>query len=63
MTRAAVLSPALSKEVRALLPLWAATVAACAAAFVWRDWDLRPLARPLDVGLMAYVAGSIAMVK
>ena len=34
MTRAAVLSPALSKEIRALLPLWGACVAALAAAFV-----------------------------
>lgn len=32
-----------------------ATVAALAAAFVWRWWDL------LDVGLFAYVAGSIAI--
>src|SRR5206468_6823426 len=55
MTRAAVLSPALSKEIRALLPLWGASVAALAAAFVWREGDLP------DVGLFAYVAGSLAI--
>ncbi len=54
MTRAAVLSPALSKEIRALLPFWGASVAALAAARVWREGDL-------DVGLFAYVVGSLAI--
>jgi ABC-type transport system involved in multi-copper enzyme maturation permease subunit len=55
MTRAALLSPALSKEIRALLPLWGASVAALGAAFVWRGSD-----RP-DIGLFAYVVGSLAI--
>ncbi|MBI4485652.1 MAG: hypothetical protein HY655_06535, partial [Acidobacteria bacterium] len=56
MTRAAVLSPALSKEIRALLPLWGASVAALAAALVWwREGHL------LDLGLFAYVVGSLAI--
>lgn len=55
MTRAAVLSPALSKEIRALLPFWGASVAALAAAFVWRQADL------LDEALLAYVVGSLAI--
>src|SRR3989442_232305 len=50
MIRAAVLSPALSKEIRALLPLWGASVAALAAALMWRKGDL-------DLGLFAYVVG------
>jgi len=54
MTRAAVWSPALSKEIRALLPLWGASVAAL-AALVWREGDLR------DLGLFAYVVGSLAI--
>jgi ABC-type transport system involved in multi-copper enzyme maturation permease subunit len=55
MTRTAVLSPALSKEIRALLPLWGASVAALAIGLVWRG-GLLP-----DLGVMAYVAGSIAI--
>jgi len=54
MTRAAVWSPALSKEIRALLPLWGTSVAAL-AALVWRDGDLR------DLGWFAYIVGSLAI--
>jgi ABC-type transport system involved in multi-copper enzyme maturation permease subunit len=52
MMRAAVWSPALSKEIRALLPLWGATAVALAAAF---GGDR------LGAGLLAYVAGSAAI--
>jgi ABC-type transport system involved in multi-copper enzyme maturation permease subunit len=55
MTRTAVWSPALAKEIRGLLPLWGASVAALAAAFMWGKGAL------LDAGLLAYVAGSIAI--
>jgi hypothetical protein len=55
MTRPAVFSPALSKEIRALLPLWGASVAALAAAFAWRGGD-----RP-DLAFFAYVVGSLAI--
>jgi ABC-type transport system involved in multi-copper enzyme maturation permease subunit len=55
MTRTAVLSPALSKEIRALLPFWGASVAALAAALVWRGGD------PRELGLFAYVVGSLAI--
>ena len=55
MTRAAVLSPALSKEIRALLPLLGASVAALAAAWVWRQGNRQ------DLGLFAYVVGSLAI--
>jgi hypothetical protein len=55
MTRAAVLSPALSKEIRALLPVWGASGAALAAAWVWRK------GHPADLGLFAYVIGSLAI--
>jgi len=52
MTRAALWSPALAKEIRALLPVWGATAAALAASF---QGDR------LGVGLLAYVAGSTAL--
>lgn len=55
MTRAAALRPAVSKELRALLPLWGASVAAVATAFMWRGGVL------LDMGVFAYVVGSIAI--
>ncbi len=56
MTRAAAWSPAVSKEIRALLPLWGASVAAVAAALlVWRAGKL------MDLGLFAYVIGSLAI--
>lgn len=55
MTRTAVLSPVLSKEIRALLPFWGASVAAIAAALVWRESHL------LDLGFFAYVVGSLAI--
>jgi ABC-type transport system involved in multi-copper enzyme maturation permease subunit len=55
MSRVAVLSPALAKEIRALLPLWGASVAALAAALVWLEGDR------LDLGLFAYVVGSLAI--
>lgn len=54
MTRAAAMPPALSKEIRALLPLWGASVAALASAVLWRD-------HLLDIGWSAYVAGSLAI--
>jgi hypothetical protein len=60
MTRTAVLSPALSKEIRALLPLWGTSIAAIAAAFVWREGDRYLLPGPL-VALFAYVVGSLAI--
>ena len=55
MIRAAVMSPALSKEIRARLPVWGASVAALAGAFVWREGGSR------DMGLFAYVVGSLAI--
>lgn len=55
MIRAAVGSPALAKEIRALLPLWGISVAALAAAVVWRRDGL------LDLALCAYVVGSLAI--
>ena len=55
MTRTLALPPALSKEIRALFPLWGTTVAAVAAGFAWRKADM------LDLRLFAYVAGSIAI--
>lgn len=60
MTRTAVLSPALSKEIRALLPLWGASMAALGAAFVWREGHRFLLPGP-DVALFAYVVGSLAI--
>jgi ABC-type transport system involved in multi-copper enzyme maturation permease subunit len=60
MTRTAGLSPALSKEIRALLPLWGASVAALAAAFVWREGHRFLLPGP-KVALFAYVVGSLAI--
>jgi hypothetical protein len=56
VTRAAVLPPALSKEIRAVFPLWAASVAAlAAAALVWQGGRL------VNLGLFAYVSGSLAI--
>ena len=55
MTRAAVLLPVFSKEVRALLPIWGAAAAALAAAFVSRANFVQ------GVGLMAYVGGCMAI--
>ena len=60
MTRAAALSPALSKEIRALLPLWGASIAAMAAAFVWRDGGRHLLPGP-KLAVCAYVVGSLAI--
>ena len=60
MTRAALLSPALSKEIRALLPLWGASIVAMAAAFVWRDAGRYLLPGP-NVAVFAYVVGSLAI--
>ena len=60
MTRTAVLSPALSKEIRALLPLWGASIAAMAAAFVWREGHRLLLPGPI-LALFAYVVGSLAI--
>ena len=55
MTRTAVLSPALAKEIRALLPFWGATVAVLVLSPAWRSNLL------LDLGVFAYVWGSIAI--
>ena len=60
MTRTAVLSPALSKEIRALLPLWGASIAAIAAAFVWREGHRLLLPGPV-LALFAYVVGTLAI--
>ena len=60
MTRTAVLSPALAKEIRALLPLWGASIAAIAAAFVWREGHRFLLPGP-RLALFAYVVGSLAI--
>ena len=54
MTRASSLSPLLIKETRALLPLWAGTMVALAAAFAWRR-------SPSDIGVVGYVAGVLAI--
>ena len=59
MTRTAVLSPALSKEIRALLPLWGTSIAAIAAAFVWRETTTL-LPGPV-LALFVYVVGSLAI--
>jgi hypothetical protein len=55
MTRTAALSPVLSKEIRALLPFWAASMAALAGAFVWRAGN------SLGIATFFYVAGSLAI--
>jgi hypothetical protein len=60
MMRTAVLSPALSKEIRALLPLWGASIAALATAFVWREGHRLLLPGP-TLALCAYVVGSLAI--
>jgi hypothetical protein len=60
MTGTAVLSPALSKEIRALLPLWGASIAAIAVAFVWREGHRFLLPGPI-LALFAYVVGSLAI--
>jgi ABC-type transport system involved in multi-copper enzyme maturation permease subunit len=60
MTRTAVLSPALSKEIRALLPLWGASIAAIAVAFVWGQ-DHRLLLPGPVLALFVYVVGSLAI--
>lgn len=54
MTRAPSLTPLVIKEFRALLPLWAGTLAALAAALVWRR-------SPTDLGVVGYVAGVLAL--
>jgi ABC-type transport system involved in multi-copper enzyme maturation permease subunit len=60
MTRTAVLSPALSKEIRALLPLWGTSIAAIAVAFVWRE-DHRLLLPGPVLAMFVYVVGSLAI--
>ena len=54
MTRAQSLAPLVAKEFRALLPLWAGTFVALAAAFVWRR-------SPSDLGVIGYVGGVLAL--
>ena len=60
MTRTAVLSPALSKEIRALLPLWGTSIAAIAVAFVWRE-DHRLLLPGPVLAMFVYIVGSLAI--
>jgi ABC-type transport system involved in multi-copper enzyme maturation permease subunit len=55
MTRAASLSPLVVKEVRALLPLWAATVLGLAAAFALQRRAYS------DIALIGYVAGVVSL--
>lgn len=55
MTRSYSLSPLITKEARALLPVWAATLLALAAAFTWRHRSYS------DIGLVGYVAGVIVL--
>ena len=56
MIAATLTSPALSKEIRGLLPVWAACMAALAAAFVSRSDGLL-----LDAAIVAYIVGPIAL--
>lgn len=60
MTRTTRLSPALAKEIRALLPLWAASIAALGAAFLWREVHRVVLPGP-RIALFAYVVGALAI--
>ena len=55
MTRSPSLSPLITKEARALLPVWAATLFALAAAFAARHRSYS------DIGLVGYVAGVIVL--
>jgi ABC-type transport system involved in multi-copper enzyme maturation permease subunit len=55
MTRVPSLSPLVAKEVRALLPVWAATMVALAAAFVWRQRSFS------DIGIIGYVGGVVSL--
>lgn len=55
MIRAASLRAELSKEIRALLPLWTACLVAVAGAFVRRDGVL------LEAAIVAYIAGPLAI--
>lgn len=60
MTRPTGLSPALAKEIRALLPLWGASIAALGAAFLWREVHRFVLPGP-RFALFAYVVGALAI--
>ncbi|MGQ0733302.1 MAG: ABC transporter permease [Acidobacteriota bacterium] len=55
MKPARVVSPAVWKEIRALLPIWAASSAALATAVLW------PEHVPTTAGLLAYLLGSAAI--
>jgi ABC-type transport system involved in multi-copper enzyme maturation permease subunit len=55
MSRAPSLSPLIRKEVRALLPLWAGTLIALAAAYVSRHRSIS------DLGVVGYVGGALAL--
>lgn len=55
MTRGPSAVPLLAKEFRALLPLWAGTMLALAAAFVWRDRSIS------DIGVIGYIGGAVAL--
>ena len=56
MTSATLASPALSKEIRGLLPLWAACIAALAGALIFRSDGWLMLA-----AIAAYVVGPVAL--
>jgi ABC-2 family transporter len=56
MMPATLMSPALSKEIRGLLPTWAACMAALAGALVSRSDGLL-----LDAAIVAYIVGPIAL--
>ena len=55
MTRAASLSPLLMKEARALLPLWAGTMAALGAAFALQGRSYS------DLAVIGYVGGVVSL--
>lgn len=55
MTRAQSWSPLVRKEIRALLPLWAGTLIALAAAFLSRHRTIS------DLGVVGYVGGALAL--
>ena len=56
MMPATLMSPALSKEIRGLLPIWAACMAALAGALVSRSDGLL-----MDAAIAAYIVGPIAL--
>lgn len=55
MRGARSLPPQIVKEARALLPLWAGTMVALAAAFLWRERSYS------DLGMIGYVFGVVSL--